>query len=305
MKYLATLKALALAVAVSLTLVACDEEDSNPIDADPDVSAPSSLKAASADGAILLSWTASVSESASNFGSYEIAVLNKTTGTTLAPRTAAKGITSLRIDGLKNGDRYEFTVRSLTTAGKKSTGFAQLEWSPAYRQTVDAMGNVIKVYATTSTNFNSGIDLFNADKKAEVIPQSGQIFRDRGDLYVFAENNTSALSIISPDQASNKGLETQFSSVAPADADDLNAHLLGTAPATNSYTLKQFTISDVAVTTGKVYFGRLVRGTDNYYFRMLIKRGSNGKLIQGSGADRYVELVVSFQDAANVPFAKK
>ena len=37
MKYLATLKALALAVAVSLTLVACDEEDSNPIDADPDV----------------------------------------------------------------------------------------------------------------------------------------------------------------------------------------------------------------------------------------------------------------------------
>jgi hypothetical protein len=69
--------------------------------------------------------------------------------------------------------------------------------------------------------------------------------------------------------------------------------------------LKEITLSDITVNTGKVYFGRLVRGTDFYYFRMLVKRGANGKLIQGSGNDRYVELAISFQNAPNNPFAKQ
>ncbi len=303
MKTFSLIRTLALALLVGVTFIACDE-DTNPIDNDPDVSAPTNLKASSADGAVYLSWTLSSSESASNFGSYDIAILDKSTNQALSPKTASKGISSLRIDGLTNGTRYEFTLRSVTTAGKKSISFALVEWSPAVRQNFDAAGMLIKVYATTSI-FNSAIDLFNASGKAEVIPQAGQTFQDRGDLYVDAASPSAPLSLKSPAEANNQGMVTQFSSSASVDTDDLNTHLSSVPPLSNTYTLSEITLSDITVAAGKVFFGRLVRGSDYYYFRLLVKRGANGKLIQGSGDDRYVELTVSFQNIPNNPFSKK
>lgn len=304
MKQFRILTMIALA-AVLATFTACDENTTDPVDTDPAVAAPTNLKAASADGAVFLSWVASVDENADNFGSYNIVILNKSTNETLAPRTVGKGIINVRIDGLTNGVRYQFTVRSVTDLGKESTNFALVEWSPAVRQNIDNTGVPIKVYATTSTSFNSAVDLYNAQGRAEVISQAGDIFRDRGDLYVFASNTTSSLDIISPNQAINTGPETHFSSSGPYDADNLDNLHADQPPANASYTLQQLTIGTSTVSTGKVYFGRIVRGNDMYYFRMLIKRGSNGSLVQGSGNDRYVEMAVSFQNAPNNPFAKQ
>ncbi len=305
MKIFRMMTLFALVALLSSAFTACDDNTTDPIDSDPVVAAPTNLMAASADGATFLTWDASIDESASNFGSYEISILNKSTNETLAPRTAGMGITSIRVDGLTNGIRYVFTMRSLTDLGKESTNFASVEWSPAARQNTDSNGLPIKVYATTSTSFNSAIDLYNDQGKAEIIPQSGQIFKDRGDMYVFASSSSSTLSIISPDQANNKGMETQFSNVAPVDVDNLDGQLATEPPADNSYTQKELTLNNGTVTAGRVYFGRLVRGTDMFYFRMLVKKGSNGSLVQGSGSDRYVEMAVSFQNAPNNPFSKK
>ncbi len=304
MKIFRIITMVALAALLSSAFTACDDNTTDPVDTDPVLAAPTNLKAASADGAVYLSWTASIDEGESNFGSYEITILNKATNETLAPRTVSKGITSLRVDPLTNGVRYQFTIRSLTDLGKEGTTFSTIEWSPAVRQTTDLNGLPIKVYATTSTNFNSAIDLYNADGKAEVIPQSGQTFQDRGDLYVFAQSNSSTLSIISPDQANNQGMVTQFSNATPVDVDDLNAQLAMDPPTDASYTQKELTLNNGTVSAGKVYFGRIVRGNDMFYFRLLVKKGSNGSLVQGSGADRYIELVASFQNAPNNPFAK-
>jgi hypothetical protein len=303
MKIFRMMTLVALAAMFSSAFTACDNS-TDPIDTDPVVAAPTNLKAASADGAILLTWTASYDESADNFGSYELSILNKSTNETLAPRTAGKGITSIRVDGLTNGVRYQFTLRSLTNLGKESSSFASVEWSPAVRQNTDNNGLVIKVYATTSS-FNSAIDLYNDAFKAEVIPQSGQVFRDRGDLYVYAAGTTSALEIISPDQANNKGMETQFSSSTPLDFDNLDGQLSSDPPAEGTYNLNKLTIATGSATSGRIYFGRIIRGTDKFYFRMLIKKGSGGSLIQGSGNDRFIEMAVSFQNAPNNPFAKK
>lgn len=303
MKYFRILAMLAFVAFSAASFTACDEDSTSPIDNDPVLQAPSNLKAASADGAIFLSWTASIDESESNFGSYSITILNKATNETLAPRTASKGISSARIDGLTNGVRYQFTIRSVTTQGKEGTTFATVEWSPANRQNTDAGGLPIKVYATTST-FNSAVDLYNAQGMAEVIPQLGQIFRDRGDLYVHATSNSSALEITSPDQANNQGYETQFSNATPVDVDNLDAQLASEPPTDASYTLKKLTVQTGSAATGRVYWGRTVRGTDKYYFRLLVKKGSNGSLVQGSNADRFLEMVASFQNAPNNPFAK-
>ncbi len=303
MKKFRILGLIALTALFSAAFTACDE-DTNPVDNDPVLAAPSNLKAASADGAIFLNWTASIDESASNFGSYSISILNKATGTTLAPRTAGKGINSMRVDGLTNGVRYQFTIRSVTDLGKDGTTFATVEWSPAPRQNTDKYGVPIKVYATTSTNFDSAVDLYNDSGLAEVIKQSSQIFQDRGDLYVHATSNTSTIEITSPDQANNQGLETQFSNVTPVDIDNLDGQLASEPPSDASFTLKKLTVQTGSAATGRVYFGRLVRGSEKFYFRILVKKGSNGSLIQGSGPDRYLEMVASFQNAPNNPFAK-
>lgn len=299
MKYFRILTMLALAALLSAGFTACDDNTTDPVDTDPVLAAPTNLKAASADNAVFLSWTASIDENESNFGSYEITVLNKATNETLAPRTAGKGISSIRVDGLTNGVRYQFTIRSVTNLGKEGTTFATLEWSPAVRQ------NAVNVYATTSTTFNSAVDLYNANGDIEVIPQSGQTFKDRGDLYVFAASNNSSLEIISPDQANNQGLETQFSNVTPVDMDDMNGQLASEPPANGTYTLKKLTVQASSATSGRIYWGRIVRGNDMYYFRLLVKKGGNGSLVQGSGNDRFLEMGVSFQNAPNNPFAKQ
>lgn len=305
MKHFKILPTLLLIASILLTFNGCDEETDSPTDPtdDPDVTSPTNLVAASADKALLLEWTASVSESASNFGTYSLTVFNQSTNTS-QEIAIAKGTTKARVDGLSNGTRYLLTLRAVTTKGKKSSGFAQIEWSPAVRQNTDASNQVIKVYATTSAN-NSAIDFYNSAGKAEVIPQSGQEFKDRGDAYVFAtSSSTTYLEIKSPDQASNKGLETQFSTVS-ANVDNLDDHLQASMPSAGTFSTKIIRIDDGSYTTGKVYFGRLVRGTDFYYFRLLVKRGAANNLIQGSGNDRFLEMVVSFQNSPNVPFAKR
>lgn len=297
-------KTLAVALLLVVPFTACDEDDDNPVTTDPEVAAPTNLQAASGHNAVFLSWNPSIDEEADNFGSYEITILNRANNETLAPRTAAKGINDIRIDGLTNGVRYLFTVRSVTDLGNVSTDFASIEWSPATRQTTDKDGLPIKVYATTSLQFNSAVDLYNVDGDAEVIPQAGQEFQDRGDMYLFAETNSAPLFITSPAEADNQGLITQFSSQTPVATDDLDDQLALEPPADDSYTVKEIQLPDGAVQSGRVYWGRLVRGNDHFYFRLLVKKGSNGMLVQGGGANRFIEMVASFQNAPNNPFAK-
>jgi hypothetical protein len=280
---------------------ACDEESTGPVD--PDVSAPTSIRASSADQALNLVWTPSPSESQDNFDGYQVRVLNKSTNQFFI-ETAPKG-SGYKVSNLDNGTLYVVTVRAVTKNGKESSDFAQIEWAPAIRRSVDVNGQPIRVYATTSTTFNSAVDLFNPEGKAEVIPQSGDEFRNRGDLFLYADSPTSgAVAIRTPSAANNKGMETQFSTV-DYEADDLDAQAQTTAPLTATYTRNDVAISAAAVQKGKVVYGRLKRGTDNIYFRLLITRDPSGKMVRGSGADRYIEMVVSYQHIPNVPFAKK
>ncbi len=270
---------------------------------DPDVSAPTNIMAASADGAVILSWTASTSESASNFGKYVITGLNESTNNSFNV-VAPKGTTKFKVDSLSNGTRYWFTVHSETTAGKLSTDIAKIEWAPAVRQDLDLNNKAIVVYATTSKN-NSAVDLCNDQGYAEVIPQSGQIFKDRGDLFVYAASSTSGtLVITSPSEANNQGLETQFSTNSGVAVNSLDDQLATSSPNSTSYTAKSIAIADGAAASDMVYFGRVKRGTDFYYFRLLVVAKS-GNLVQGSGADRFLELVASYQSTVNIPFAKR
>ncbi|MCB2206478.1 fibronectin type III domain-containing protein [bacterium] len=289
-------------VALLVVFSACDEESTNePVD--PDVAAPTNVRASSSDEAVILHWDPSSSEGQENFGGYKINVKNEDDNTSTvvnAPRGDGHTVT-----GLLNGTRYVFTIWAVTTQDKESPTSVAIEWAPAIRRYVNQTGDPIRVYATTSSTFNSAVDLFNASGIAEVIPQAGQEFRDRGDLYVDAPNTTSNfLRIVSPDAANNEGLETQFSTVS-YDADDLDEQFATTAPSTATYSKHDISITSAQVSAGKVIYGRLSRNNKYLYFRLLVKRGAAGSMVQGSGADRYLEFDVSYQHVADVPFAKK
>jgi len=298
-KLSATLCAFAL-----ISFVGCDSTTTDPVTpSDPDVAAPTNLMAASGDGSIFLKWTLSTSESQSNFGTYSITYLNRSTNESKSA-SVAKSQTTYRLDGLVNGTEYTITMRSVTQNGKQSSDLASINWAPAVRQSTDDQGVPIKVYATTSS-LNSAIDLYNAMGKAEVIPQSGADFKTRGDFYFFAASSTSStLSIISPAEANNQGEVTQFSTTT-INADDLDSQYASEFPAASTFSLKQIDINDGTAATGKIFFARLVRGSDYYYFRILIKKGvSSGKIVQGSGNDRFITIVVSYQSTKNIAFAK-
>lgn len=291
-----------LVVMLLFTFSACDEESTNePVD--PDVAAPTNLRASSSDQAVILHWDPSSSEGQDNFGGDKINVENQDDNTSTvvnAPRGDGHTVT-----GLDNGTRYMFTIWAVTTQDKESPSNVRIEWAPAIRRSEDMVGQAIRVHATTSSTFNSAVDLYNPSGMTEVIPQAGTEFKDRGDFYVYAPgNNTNFLEIRSPSTANNQGMVTQFSSVT-YDADDLDEHYTTTTPRVSTYTNQEVSITNAAVNTGKVVYGRLSRGSSYYYFRLLVKRGTDGKMVQGSGADRYLEFDVSYQHIRDVPFAKK
>mgnify|MGYP003573329451 CR=1 FL=1 len=271
-----------------------------------DVERPTNLKAYSDERSVGLSWSPSDSETDAAFAGYTVKYLEAGTTDTML-HTDGPGNGTI-VSNLTNGVRYEFLVFGRTTSGNISASYAKILWSAAARQTSDIDNNVIKVYSTWSTN-NSAIDIYNDAGKAEVIPQADvgdNPFITRGDLYVTSPLVDDAfLEIKSPDLANNKGLVTEFSSANPIAINNLNEYGQTTPPIASSYSLKSLTISANATQDGAMYFGRIKRGAGTYfYFRMLILRGQDGSLVQGTGADRYVELEFSYQSTAGNQFAK-
>ncbi|MDH7516491.1 MAG: fibronectin type III domain-containing protein [Bacteroidota bacterium] len=289
------------AILTALLLAACSEIPDG-VD-DPDIKGPTNLRAFSADTAIVLFWTPSPDEAWPNFDKYRITIRNKSTGET-SGRDVPKTSRSMRIGGLTNGIRYAIVMHGVTTAGKKSIDSAAIEWSPASRVIRDILGKPITVYATTSEHAG-GLDLDADSGRAEIVALSSVAFRSRAEFFVQTAHFAAPLEICSPDLwYSNPGAVTEFSTVPPIDSDVLDAGAATSSPPAATYTLKTVTIEDGFRDKGRIYFGRVTRGTEKYYFRLLVKRSPAGGLIHGSGPDRYLEVEASFQTVPHVPYAK-
>lgn len=303
-RLLFSLTTLSMIGVLSLGFSGCTEDDDNPITPVDEVVAPTQLRAYSDDGIIGLDWNPSASETQSNFKGYYIKLVE--VGTTDTTNLRADAGNGAYIDELTNGIRYYIRVYAEDTDNNLSANYSEITWAPATRQYQDNQGNEIQVYATTSATKPSGIDIYNASGKAEVISQAGTAFAQRGDLYVYAETGTSqALEIRSAQNAQNNpGPITYFNTKSPEDADNLSGIVQTSPPNDANYTLQSISIGDGPATIGKMYWGKLVRGSDEFYFRMLV-RSVNGKLVQGSGAERYLVLEFSYQSMPNVQYAKR
>jgi hypothetical protein len=299
----ATPPRLLAAVALCLLLAAgCSDSSTGP--EDPMVRAPSNLRAWSDSGAIGLLWDASISEDQANFGSYQLTVRDKTADTAMQI-AIPKGTTRATIRRLVNGVRYQFVLWAATSRGKKSADSITVEWAPAVRHETDSAGAPIRVYVNSSSE-PCGVDLHDAQGRCELLAETSPAFATRADCFVYAVNLASDPQLLSPHRSLlNPGLQTQFSTAPAVEADSFDDAPATVSPASATYVLDNLPVTGEIVTKNRIVYGRLLRGNDRYYFRLLLKRSSENRLVHGSGIDRYLLLAVSFQDTRNIPYAKR
>lgn len=266
---------------------------------------PTGLMATSIDkNTIRIKWTASPSESEADFKGYVLTVTPAPSGGT-PNYEITKGLTQYDIAGLLEGTEYTFSLVAKYNAGGLSTA-ATVVWSPATRFGASL---AIKMYETDSKNFGSGLDLYDATtggpvtKKLSVAAEKavanlgiytkGGLFFQSGSEIESGSGNAQATEISADYFDGTNSLDNVFDSQA------LDA---------GSFSAKSLNIDDESLFSpagGVVFIVRTKEpGNTAYtYAKVLIKR-TGGKFLQGSGDDEYIELEISYQKTAGVPYAR-
>lgn len=299
------MKSLFLSLFALLVLIftACDSTEPGP----PALAAPTQLRAASDSGALLLAWKPSTDAGHPEFDGYQVNITDTRDEHSMS--FDAGRDSSFRAAGLENGALYRISVGSRTRGGAVGDHGAALLWSPAQRFNRDATSQPIRVYAVTATGYPSAVDILNPDGRVEALMLNSAAFRERASLYVHTLGIGSGLIIRSPELAFDPGPRTRFAdwtnSAYVIEASSLNEQLAAAPPDTAAFTATYITLPNGTYPKGRVYFGKLLRPGGDIYFRMLVKRGATGRMAQGTGDNRYIEIEVSVQSTAGNIFAKR
>ncbi len=290
-----------LVLLVLQVIIGCDS--SQPADPSPLLpSAPNDLRASAGSSAVFLAWTPSSDANHPEFAGYRITV--RLSGDSVRQQIDLDKDSTCLVTGLMNGNMYTLDVHSRATTGLLSTTSVSIEWSPAERRAQVAANQPLRVYAVTASGYPSAVDLWTPDLSVELLHLNTDAFRERASLYLHTLGNASALIIRSPELAFDPGPQTRFATGYEAEANSLNEQLASSPPDTAAYTATFITLPNGTYAKGRVYFGKLIRPGGDIYFRMLVKRGANGRMVQGTGENRYIEIEVSVQSAAGNVFAK-
>ncbi len=289
-----------LAVSAFL-LVSCDETTTEP---EPDVFkpvAPSGLMATSLDNqTIRIKWTHSADVDNPKFKEYEIVV---TGGGPLAPVSKDKQSNTYELTGLDEGTVYTFEVSSVSTEGEKSAAVS-IKWSPASRFTESApnFANPIRVYETASS-FGSGLLLYDADNEGPVIKKvangaewdlglytTGKLVFGSAKLltYNFGTNPVNIVEISDNVLTGYNSLDEVYDSQALS-AGSFKEQLID---------LTKYNQNIVLVVRKKA------SGEDKWHYAKVFIKYLNDAFLMGQPDNRYIELVVSYQMVADVPYAR-
>lgn len=291
---------------VALVAVSCNTND-DPVDPNgtkPNM--PTSLKAQSRSAtSVGLKWDAPAGGvTPSGYRVYYNVVGSATK--VAVPDIIGASATSEVVTGLTAGTMYEFTVQALNGA-VVGDATATLTWAPAYRS------GAIKMYSSLSNN-GSGLIVFDGNPRAAKINQ-GNLW----DLAFDDKENPAQPKIASPgfakgyvDQSTNlffgSGLTTkvtylgrQYTNVNNLDeifeTEDLDDDKL--------VDLKEaaFDLSSVGGTGGLAFVFAQKNSPVSYTFGKILVQRTGGTLIQGSDPNKNIDVVVSYQTTANVPYA--
>lgn len=291
--------ALACLVAVTLTCAGCGEDATAPLPLR--FAPPTDLAVASGDGKLHVTWTPSIDESFPQFEGYRITinVVNSGRDSSWTLPKARRGMT---IAGLRNGEYYRVRVHALSTGGVPGTDSAAIVWSAAVQRRTDITGAPITLYSLTSGR-RAAIDLGDDSGRVELLEVESAAFRARGNLYAVIANMAAPFELVSAElYPGGAGMRTEFSTVVTT-ADSLHLATRTTMPATSTYVDSGVLIYQNDVSRARIHFGRTRTSQGWHYFRMLVRPGTDGRLVRGAGIDAHVVIELSYQTAANVPFS--
>ncbi|HYF02938.1 MAG TPA: fibronectin type III domain-containing protein [Patescibacteria group bacterium] len=282
------------AMMCALVAAGCNENE-DPINPNPTApAAPTNLMANSGNGTVNLKWTASTSASTAGFTGYELTVTPQG-GTAMNPITIAANATSYTVTNLTNGTTYNFALRARNNATTSNTSTAAtVTWAPAARW------NNVRIYETASTTNGSGLNLSTGN--VLTVANGGQWdlgldTRQVGGVnsYDIGSPSLTSYSIASPriTLVSSKRYEGVTSLDAVFDTDALGSTTAGMRP-----TVPQL-INFTTATQGFVFFAQTAEGN----LAKILVKGNNGAVLQGTAPNRYVEMDISYQTVANVPYA--
>ena len=284
MKLLRLLAASVAALTI-IVLVACDGTTTPVTVTVPN--AVDSLKATSIDAAtVRLKWNAS---STTNINGYRVTILNTTSGATIGTTTVSG--TTIDVNGLTAGTVYLFRVQT-RTADTVSTA-REIRWSPAVRVTT-MQGGAVRIYETAS-GFGSGLR-FQGGIALNLTVARG----NEWDLGINTRSSDTLL-IGTPDfigySAITNPRKTKSGASLYSNVDSLNQVFdtqVQMDAAGGNYPI-------ILRNTTKGFVGAFQTVEGN--FAKVFFKAANGVILQGTAPNRYVEVEISYQPVANVPYA--
>jgi Fibronectin type III domain len=289
-RFFAPLSAVALAV-TALVVVSCSTT-SDPITSVTVPSAVSSLQATSVNlTTVRIRWTAPTT---TGLAGYRITVLNGTTQVGLPLVTGTNTIAD--ISGLTAGTVYTFRVQARTSDTVSAA--QEIRWSPAARL-VNMQGAAIRVYETAS-GFGSGLK-FQGGTALNLTVANGSQWdlgintRDAGSGNLFLIGSPTRIGYSSITMSS--GRETPTADTLYTNVDSLN-QVFDTQ-------LKRIGgPGNFAIPTSfNKGFVLAVRTIEGNHAKVFVKANASGQLLQGTAPDRFIEVEISYQPVANVPYA--
>ena len=291
----------AVTLLIAFTFTACEEdpvEDPGIITPLPIPKAVDSLKAgATNDSTIRVTWRHSPDRDSVWFKEYHVEIARA--GMTPQTATVAKNYNGVDVP-VDNGIVYTFTVTAISDSGKVSSE-KSINWAASkFFNTVS--GEPIRVYGSAAS-YGSGLRLFDGTEPSIHTVSQGANWNlglyTRNDSLVFG-----SASVVGPLYNNFQGTPANayITDVLYDDA-ALSGLLLDKDLSTLTFSAKAINLKANTNSQGAVFFARVGSGNTAHYAKVIVRK-SGGNYLQGTGNNQYIEVVISYQTAAGVPYAK-
>ncbi len=287
-----------LAIAVVL-LSSCKKDDDpvTPVD-NPKPSPVKSLMAASNGvNAITLSWTASDSSASTLFDGYRVTI---TSPTPMSPVNVQKGVTTYDFTGLQAGIAYTIEVEAKYTNGEFSTPVT-ITWATANKFLVDYNDVAIKLYSSNVSNQGSGLNFYDATDHAPKVLKVDNLI----DWVIGFEDKTAGKWMIGYPDSLNYAFaghrDIGITNLMEASTDNLNENF---ADKLDTYVYKEQIHNLYGLTKSQMFFVRIKNDAGEYNYAKVIVLYKDGSIRQTDDAGTFIELILSYQATANLPYAK-
>ncbi len=281
--------AASVAVLAVFVIIACDTPGTGPGTTVTVPTPADSLKATSISATtVRLKWNAST---ATSLTGYRVTILNTASGAVIGT-TNASTATTFDVNGLTAGTVYLFRVQARNNDTVSAA--REIRWSPAVRVTT-MQGGAIRIYETAS-GFGSGLAIQGGTALNLTVA--------RGADWDFGieTRNSDTLRIGSPGWLGYASISrTTSTDTRTGDQLYLNVDNLDQVFDTQVQmgAPGSFAIPIRTVTRGLVLAIQTRAGN----FAKIFIKATNNSLLQGTAPNRYIEVEISYQPVANVPYA--